>query len=97
MAKPYDAVILLKTSKTIRILLDELNTEIDVDLDKMLSLDMKMGQRVIVLYDFTTMSVREIRKGFQQDTLWDSNFPEHDRDEDENSNILFFDGEVPHT
>lgn len=70
MAKPFHAVVISKQKNTITLLLSPINTEVTVGLDKLLPKEVDLGQKLLVLYDFTTMSVREVRTNLQRDAIW---------------------------
>lgn len=70
MAKPFTAVVLNKKNNKVKLLISEIRTEVEVDLKKLLTTDVKLGQKLHVLYDFTKMTVREVRPKIKQERTW---------------------------
>lgn len=91
MAKALDAVVLTKTKSSVTLLL-ETNARIEVNASKLAGsiTDLKLGQAVSVLYDYTEMEVRQVKAGFNVNSDW----PADPHSEDDS--LTFDTGDWPH-
>lgn len=92
MAKALDAVVLTKTKNSITVLL-ETSTKVEVPVSKLAGkiTDLKLGQTVSVLYDYTEMKIRQVKAGFNVNSEWPVD-PHSEED-----SLTFDIGEYPHT
>jgi len=69
MAKHLTGIVLSKRGKSVKFLLLECKTKVDILKEELLT-DVRVGQKVAILYDFTTMNIREVKTVFKQRNVW---------------------------